>query len=77
MPVKPAMARATPTVKELMTPPTYARPQRVDETVKRSEPRAADPFDLPPPTGGAAPSLPAGATPEPATNNSTAATPGG
>jgi hypothetical protein len=60
MPVKPLMAHTTPTVEELLTPPTYARPARVDELVKRSQPRPADPFDLPPPTGGAAPSLPAG-----------------
>jgi hypothetical protein len=77
MPVKPAMARTTPTVDELLTPPTYARPQRVDELVKKSQPRSADPFDLPPPTGGAAPSLPAGTTPETPTNNTSAATPGG
>ena len=32
---------------------------RVDELVKRSQPRPQDPFDLPPPTGGAAPGLPA------------------
>jgi hypothetical protein len=28
--------------------------------MKRSQPREADPFDLPPPTGGAAPAAPAG-----------------
>src|SRR2546430_13155975 len=77
LPVKPAMARATPTVEQLLTPPTYARPDRVDELVKRSQPRAADPFDLPPPSGGAAPSLPAGSPPSnvPATTVTTA-TPG-
>ena len=53
------MARTTPTADELLTPPPYARPERVDELVKRSQPREADPFDLPPPTGGAAPALPA------------------
>src|SRR6478735_888761 len=63
MPVKPLMARNTPTVKELLTPPSYTRPDRVDELVKRSEPRPQDPFDLPPPTGGTAPSLPAGSDP--------------
>lgn len=74
LPVKPAMARATPTVEQLLTPPTYARPDRVDELVKKSQPRAADPFDLPPPSGGAAPSLPAGTPPStvPATPNNTA-----
>lgn len=76
LPVKPAMARATPTVQQLLTPPTYARPDRVDELVKRSQPRAADPFDLPPPTGGAAPSEPAGTAPGPVTTNQTSVTPG-
>jgi hypothetical protein len=55
MPVKPMMARATPTFDELLTPPTQARPTRIDELVTRSKPRPADPFELPPPTGGAAP----------------------
>jgi hypothetical protein len=58
LPVKPLMARTTPTPAELLAIPTYAKPDRVDELVKRSEPRPQDPFDLPPPTGGAAPSLP-------------------
>ncbi|HEY7006938.1 MAG TPA: hypothetical protein VH392_10725 [Sphingomicrobium sp.] len=58
LPVKPLMARTTPTPNQLLTIPTYAKPDRVDELVKRSEPRAQDPFNLPPPTGGAAPSLP-------------------
>jgi hypothetical protein len=60
MPVKPMMARTTPTVGELLTAPSYARPDRVDELVKKSQPRPTDPFDLPPPTGGTAPSLPTG-----------------
>jgi hypothetical protein len=76
LPVKPAMARATPTANDLLTPPTYARPDRVDELIKRSEPRAEDPFDLPPPTGGAAPAQPAGAQPQPATNDTSVANPG-
>ena len=63
LPVKPLMARATPTAEDLLTPPSYARPERVDELVKRSQPRQSDPFDLPPPAGGMAPSLPAGADP--------------
>jgi hypothetical protein len=77
LPAKPEMARATPTVEQLLTAPAYARPDRVDELVKRSQPRAADPFDLPPPSGGAAPSLPAGTPPSnvPATTTNTA-TPG-
>ena len=74
MPVKPEMAHATPTFEELLTPPTQARPNRVDELIKRSEPRPNDPFDLPPPTGGNAPSEPAGATPGPVTNNSASTT---
>lgn len=53
LPVKAMMARATPGADELLTAPTYARPDRVDELIKKSQPRAADPFDLPPPTGAA------------------------
>jgi hypothetical protein len=60
LPVRPLMARTTPTPNELLTIPTYAKPDRVDELVKRSEPRPQDPFNLPPPTGGRAPSLPPG-----------------
>jgi len=77
LPVKPAMARTTPTVGQLLTPPTYARPDRVDELVKKSQPRANDPFDLPPASGGDAPSLPAGTPPSnvPATTTTTS-TPG-
>jgi hypothetical protein len=63
LPVKPLMARTTPTPEQLLTAPAYARPERVDELVKRSQPRQSDPFDLPPPAGGMAPSLPAGADP--------------
>ena len=63
MPVKPLMARTTPTAEELLTPPAYTRPGRVDELVKKSQPRPQDPFDLPPPTGGTAPSLPTGSDP--------------
>ncbi len=58
LPVKPLMARATPGPNDLLRIPAYAKPDRVDELMKRSEPRAQDPFNLPPPTGGAAPSLP-------------------
>ncbi|HKP33598.1 MAG TPA: hypothetical protein VJT70_02305 [Sphingomicrobium sp.] len=75
MPVKPLMARTTPTVAELLTPPTYARPDRVDELVKKSQPRQSDPFDLPPPSGGNAPTLPAGTDPSPVTNDTGPATP--
>ena len=69
LPVKPLLARATPTADQLLTPPTNARPDRVDELMKRSEARKADPFDLPPPTGGAAPALPAGTDLTPVTDD--------
>ena len=65
LPVKPLLAKTTPTAEELLTPPVNARPERVDELIKRSEPRQADRFDLPPPDGGAVPALPAGSDPEP------------
>ena len=76
LPVKPLMARETPTAEQLLTPPVYAKPDRVDELVKRSRPRPADPFDLPPPTGGSAPSQPAGTDPGAVTNNSSVSNPG-
>jgi hypothetical protein len=76
LPVRPVLARSTPTAEQLLTPPVYARPNRVDELVKRSRPRPADPFDLPPPTGGSAPSEPAGTDPGAVTNNTSASTPG-
>lgn len=62
LPVKPAAAATTPTAGDLLTAPPYARPERVDELVKRSTPREPDRFDLPPPEGGAAPA------PDPITN---------
>jgi len=58
LPVKPLMAKATPTPEELLTPPVYAAPDRVDELMKKSVPRQTDRFDLPPPSGQA-PTLPA------------------
>lgn len=67
LPVRPMMARTTPTAEELLTPPTYARADRIDELLKKSEPRKADPFDLPPATGGEAPPAPAGALEVPVT----------
>ena len=76
LPVKPVMARETPTAEQLLTPPVYARPNRVDELVKRSRPRPVDPFDLPPPTGGSAPTEPAGTDPGAVTNNTSVSTPG-
>ena len=57
LPVKPAMAQKTPDAEALLTPPPYARPERIDELMKRSQPRRADRFDLPPPSGEA-PTLP-------------------
>jgi hypothetical protein len=33
----------------LLTPPPIARPERVDELLRRSEEREEDRFDLPPP----------------------------
>ena len=49
MPPAPAMAARAPTTDELLTPPPIARPERVDETLRRSEEREDDRFDLPPP----------------------------
>ena len=65
LPVKPLTAATTPTAEELLALRPDAAPQRVDELMKRSTPRKADRFDLPPPDGGA-PLLPVGATPPPA-----------
>ena len=65
LPVKPLMARTAPDAEALLTPPPYASPNRVDELVKKSAPRRADPFDLAPPLGGAAPPPVAGTDPEP------------
>jgi predicted small lipoprotein YifL len=74
LPVKPMMAQTTPTAEDLLTKPTYAAPQRVDELIKRSQPRPVDRFDLPPPDGGAAP-LPVGAEQQSSTNETGPATP--
>ena len=57
LPAKPTMAETTPTPEELLTPPPYADPKRVDEIMKKSTPRKIDPFNLPPP-GGEAPTAP-------------------
>jgi hypothetical protein len=76
LPVKPLLARTTPTADQLLTPPPYARPNRVDELLKNSEPRKPDPFDLPPPTGGAAPAQPAGTDPQPKADDTGPASPG-
>jgi hypothetical protein len=53
LPVKPLMARSTPTPEQLLALPANARPDRIDELVRRSAPRMSDRFDLPPPSGGA------------------------
>ncbi|MEO5577979.1 MAG: hypothetical protein ABIR25_02870 [Sphingomicrobium sp.] len=55
LPVKPAMAQTVPTADDLLTKPAFAAPERIDELMKRSMPRKADRFDLPPPDGGAVP----------------------
>lgn len=47
MPIAPALAARAPTTDELLTPPPVARPQRVDEPLRRSEERRDDRFDLP------------------------------
>jgi hypothetical protein len=48
LPPKPATAPTQPTAAELMTPESDVRPQRSDELLTRSQPREADPFNLPP-----------------------------
>jgi predicted small lipoprotein YifL len=48
MPVAPAEAQAPPTTEELLTPPPIARPERQDDSLRRSEEREDDRFDLPP-----------------------------
>ena len=54
---------------------TYADPVRVDEIIKRSQPRQVDPFDLPPAGGGAAPPPPVGSQQDTSTNEAGPATP--
>ena len=75
LPVKPLLARTTPTSEELLTRPPYANPERVDELVTRSEPRRPDRFDLPPADGGEAPVLPVGAEEETSSEEAGPATP--
>ena len=48
MPPAPAMASRAMTTDELITPPAVARPERLDELLRRSEERHDDRFDLPP-----------------------------
>src|SRR5206468_3061119 len=63
----------------VFTSPPYPGPARADEIAKRSDPRPHDPFAPAPPSGGAAPAVPAGTAPEPAgqtTGKTTTDTPG-
>jgi hypothetical protein len=48
LPPKPAAAARAPTTDELLTPPPIARPTRTEDTLRRSEERQDDRFDLPP-----------------------------
>lgn len=48
LPDTPYGARATPTSDQMLTPTSQSRPTRSDELLKRSDPRPADEFDLPP-----------------------------
>jgi predicted small lipoprotein YifL len=66
LPVKPKLASKTPTPDELLASLPHAHPERVDELMKKSEPRQPDRFDLPPPDGTALPD-PAPGTSDPAT----------
>jgi hypothetical protein len=47
-PVAPDQAARAPTTEEMLTPPPIARPARQEDTLRRSEEREDDPFDLPP-----------------------------
>ncbi len=49
LPVQPEQTSETQTPADLLEAPTIARPTRVDEALTRSEERADDRFDLPPP----------------------------
>lgn len=48
LPQKPATSPTQPTIGDLLEPQAEARPERDGQILKRSEPRTADPFDLPP-----------------------------
>jgi hypothetical protein len=48
LPPKPASAARAPTADELLAPPPIARPTRTEDTLRRSEEREDDRFDLPP-----------------------------
>jgi hypothetical protein len=58
-PPTPAAMNRPLTTEEMMTAPAIARPQRVDELLRRSEERTDDRFDMPPPD------LPVDETPPP------------
>ena len=45
---KPQQAPAPPTTEEMLTRPPIAQPERQDDSLRRSEEREDDPFDLPP-----------------------------
>lgn len=49
LPPQPLMASEVRTAEELLEVPPIARPERVDEVLRRSEEREDDRFDLPPP----------------------------
>jgi hypothetical protein len=69
LPVKPLMAQQVPTAEMLLDRPTVANPDRVDELIRRSEPRRADRFDLPPAAGAAIPPPLAAQTDDPPQDN--------
>ena len=48
-PPQPLMTSETQTAQDLLEIPPMAKPERVDEVLRRSEERADDRFDLPPP----------------------------
>ena len=48
MPVTPQSAPVPPTSEELLVPPAIAKPERQDDSLRRSEKREDDRFDLPP-----------------------------
>ena len=48
LPPAPEHAARAPTTEEMLTPPPVARPLRQEDTLRRSEEREDDPFDLPP-----------------------------
>lgn len=62
LPQKPAMAAKTPSAEDLLTFPPYAKPDRIDELLRKGEKRKSDRFDLPPSSGAPAPDV--GTTPD-------------